>query len=68
MAPTDSALDYIAGLGYDPTYGARPVRRAIQSAVETPLAEKLLAGDFGEVWPRSICVFLRNLCGFTDSL
>jgi ATP-dependent Clp protease ATP-binding subunit ClpB len=48
VAPTDSALDYIAGLGYDPTYGARPVRRAIQSAVETPLAEKLLAGDFGE--------------------
>jgi len=45
---TDSALDFLAGIGYDPTYGARPVRRAIQSQVETPLAEALLEGRFAE--------------------
>ena len=36
----------IAEAGYDPVYGARPLRRAIQRLVENPLAEKLLAGAF----------------------
>jgi len=31
--------------GYDPAYGARPLKRAIQKEVETPLARKLIAGD-----------------------
>ena len=34
--------------GYDPAYGARPLRRAIQRRVLDPLAERLLKGDFGE--------------------
>jgi len=42
---TDAAIDYIADAGYDPNYGARPLRRAIQSKVEDVCAEKILAGD-----------------------
>ena len=41
-----AALDYLAEIGYDPSYGARPLRRAIQGELETPLAKAILAGDF----------------------
>ncbi len=44
----DSLLDFIADVGYDPAFGARPVKRAIQNYIENPLAKKLLAGSFGE--------------------
>jgi ATP-dependent Clp protease ATP-binding subunit ClpA len=43
---TDAARTYIAREGYDPTYGARPLRRAIQRLVENPLARRILAGEF----------------------
>ena len=33
-------------MGYDPVYGARPLKRAIQQEIENPLSLKLLAGDF----------------------
>ena len=39
---TDAALNQIAAAGFDPLYGARPLRRAIQSNIEDMLAEKLL--------------------------
>jgi len=48
LVPTESALDYLAELGYDPEMGARPVRRVIQQQVEERLSDGLLAGDFGE--------------------
>ena len=41
----DSALAWLAQKGYDPAYGARPLKRVIQKDVQDPLAEKLLAGD-----------------------
>ncbi len=41
---TDAALDRIASVGFDPVYGARPLRRAIQSDIEDMLAEKMLDG------------------------
>jgi len=47
LVPTDSALDYLAELGYDPEMGARPVRRVIQQQVEERLSDGLLAGEFG---------------------
>ena len=47
LVPTDSALDYLAELGYDPEMGARPVRRVIQQQVEERLSDGLLAGNFG---------------------
>ena len=41
---TDAAKDHLIKVGYDVTYGARPLRRTIQSLVEDPLAERLLLG------------------------
>jgi ATP-dependent Clp protease ATP-binding subunit ClpB len=40
------ALDWLAGVGYDPVYGARPLKRAIQKELETPIAKGILAGQF----------------------
>ncbi|MFA5948060.1 MAG: ATP-dependent Clp protease ATP-binding subunit [Candidatus Gracilibacteria bacterium] len=45
---SDGALDVLSKVSYDPKYGARPVRRAIQDLVEDPLTEKFLDGDFIE--------------------
>ncbi|MHB8643549.1 MAG: ATP-dependent chaperone ClpB [Gaiellaceae bacterium] len=45
---TDAAKDTIAEAGWDPAYGARPLKRALQRLVENPLALHLLEGDFGE--------------------
>lgn len=44
---SDEALDRLAEAGFDPVYGARPLKRAIQMQLENPLAQRLLAGDFG---------------------
>jgi len=41
-----AALDWLAGVGYDPVYGARPLKRAIQRELETPIAKGILAGMF----------------------
>lgn len=43
---TESAKDYLADKGYDPNYGARPLRRVIQDEIEDKLSESLLHGDF----------------------
>ncbi|MFQ6332627.1 ATP-dependent chaperone ClpB [Methylophilus sp. 3sh_L] len=43
---TDAALAEIANAGFDPVYGARPLKRAIQSEIENPLAREILAGQF----------------------
>jgi ATP-dependent Clp protease ATP-binding subunit ClpB len=40
------SLDWLAGVGYDPVYGARPLKRAIQRELETPIAKAILAGSF----------------------
>ncbi len=45
---TDAAKDVLAEAGWDPTYGARPLKRAIQRLVENPLALRLLEGEFEE--------------------
>ena len=45
---TDAAKEVLAEAGWDPTYGARPLKRALQRLVENPLAERLLAGEFAE--------------------
>ena len=45
---TDSARDYVIENGYDPIYGARPLKRFIQRAVETPVARILIAEDVPE--------------------
>jgi len=43
---TDAAIDFIAEVGYDPVYGARPLKRAIQKELETAIAKAILRGDF----------------------
>ena len=44
----DSAIAFLIDEGYDPLYGARPMRRAVEKHMEDPLAELLLAGDISE--------------------
>ena len=44
---TDEALDKLAEIGFDPVYGARPLKRAIQTRLENPLAQDILNGKFG---------------------
>jgi ATP-dependent Clp protease ATP-binding subunit ClpB len=46
LAITDAGLDLLATAGFDPVYGARPLKRAIQQQIENPLAQKILSGDF----------------------
>ncbi len=43
---TEAALDLLGEEGFDPVYGARPLKRAIQSEIENPLAQQLLAGEY----------------------
>jgi ATP-dependent Clp protease ATP-binding subunit ClpA len=42
----DKVKEYLAHEGYDPVYGARPLRRAIQRRIENPLSRSIIAGDF----------------------
>ncbi|MFM7425968.1 MAG: ATP-dependent chaperone ClpB [Elainella sp.] len=43
---SDAALDFLAEVGYDPVYGARPLKRAIQRELETQIAKSILRGEF----------------------
>jgi ATP-dependent Clp protease ATP-binding subunit ClpB len=42
---TDAAKKHVVAVGYDPAYGARPLKRTIQKEIETPLARMLLKGE-----------------------
>ncbi len=42
----DSAFELLGNVGFDPVYGARPLKRAIQAQLENPLAQKILSGEF----------------------
>ncbi|MGA1625090.1 MAG: AAA family ATPase, partial [Prochlorothrix sp.] len=46
LSLSDAALDFLAEVGYDPVYGARPLKRAIQRELETPIAKAILRGEF----------------------
>jgi ATP-dependent Clp protease ATP-binding subunit ClpB len=46
LALDESALILLGDVGFDPVYGARPLKRAIQQQLENPLAQKILAGEF----------------------
>ncbi|MBW4622574.1 MAG: ATP-dependent chaperone ClpB [Cyanosarcina radialis HA8281-LM2] len=45
---SDAALDFLADVGYDPVFGARPLKRAIQRELETPIAKSILRAEFGD--------------------
>ena len=55
---SEEAKDYIAAVGYDPSYGARPLKRAIQREIENPIATKILEGTFAE--GHQICITIEN--------
>ena len=46
LSVDDSAFDQLIEAGFDPLYGARPLKRAIQQQVENSLAQKILSGEF----------------------
>jgi len=48
MELTEKAKDHFAEAGYDPTYGARPLKRLLQKELETALSRKMLAGELGD--------------------
>ena len=62
ISVTDAAIDFIAEAGFDPVYGARPLRRAIQSQVEDLAAEKILAGDIKSKANLVIDVINEKIC------
>ena len=51
---TDATLDFISEIGYDPVYGARPLKRAIQQEIENPLAQQILSGSLLPEKPISV--------------
>jgi len=55
---SDGAREHLVRVGYDPAYGARPLKRAIQKEIETPLARKLVAGEIRD--GQSVHIDLRN--------
>ncbi|MBI1801403.1 MAG: AAA family ATPase [Chloroflexi bacterium] len=62
MELTDGARRWLATAGYDPQYGARPLKRVIQRSIETPLSSKLLAHEFA---PGDVIVVDANERGLT---
>jgi ATP-dependent Clp protease ATP-binding subunit ClpB len=45
---TDAAVGYLADRGYDPAYGARPLKRVIQKDIQNPMSEMMLAGKIND--------------------
>ena len=62
---TDEAKDWLAKLGYDPTYGARPLKRVIQKHIVNPLSGKILAGEFGDGDTVEVGLDARGLISFS---
>jgi ATP-dependent Clp protease ATP-binding subunit ClpB len=48
LSLSEDALKLLAEEGYDPAFGARPLKRVIQQRIENPLAAKILAGEYAE--------------------
>jgi ATP-dependent Clp protease ATP-binding subunit ClpB len=46
LSVAENAVDFLANIGFDPVYGARPLKRAVQNYLENPLAQEILAGKF----------------------
>ena len=71
---TDAATDFLVKHGYDESYGARPLKRAIQRYIEDPLSEKILLGEFSrgeelevDVAPDGTKLDFRVLTGTTKA-
>jgi ATP-dependent Clp protease ATP-binding subunit ClpC len=57
----DKAKDFLVGRGYDPQYGARPMRRSVERFLEDPLAEEILKGSFHEGEPIQVSADAEHL-------
>jgi len=69
---SEAAADWLATVGFDPVYGARPLKRAIQRELETPIAKAILAGQLSEGQTVGVEVAadrlsIRNLPGHESS-
>jgi ATP-dependent Clp protease ATP-binding subunit ClpB len=64
----DSAKELLAREGYDPNYGARPLKRAIQTLIQNPLALKLLQGDIQSGQTVTVSTRDRELVFHTNSV
>ena len=64
---TEAAVQAIAKAGYDPIYGARPLRRAIQSEIEDILSEEMLEGNI-KAGKTAVCDYVDNAFVFTDNV
>lgn len=53
---TPAAQEWIASMGYDPVFGARPLKRCIQRELETPIAQKILRGEFDGKSPMTLTI------------
>ena len=62
----EKAKDLLVNKGYDPAYGARPMRRAVERALEDPLAEDILKGTFHEGEPINVTAEIGG-ASFSDS-
>ncbi|PYJ02174.1 MAG: NDP-hexose 4-ketoreductase, partial [Verrucomicrobia bacterium] len=62
----DKAKDFLVDKGYDPTYGDRPMRRAVERFLEDPLAEEILKGNLHEGDPVQVTVE-ENKLAFSQS-
>jgi len=62
---TDEAKDWLVKLGYDPTLGARPLKRVIQKYVVNPLSEKILSGEFAQGDAVEVGLDKRGLINFS---
>src|SRR5690606_8656870 len=54
---TDYALDFLAEQGFDPQFGARPLKRVIQKEIVNPMSKRILAGDIDKSHPVLVDVF-----------
>jgi ATP-dependent Clp protease ATP-binding subunit ClpB len=65
---TDEAKDWLAKLGYDPTYGARPLKRVLQKHIVNTLSQKILEGEFADGDTVEIGLDERGLIGFSRKI
>jgi len=68
LVATDDARDWLAKLGYDPTLGARPLKRVIQRHIVNPLSERMLAGEIIDGDTVEIGLDARGLIEFTRKI
>ena len=64
LSVSDEAKEWLAKLGYDPSFGARPLKRVIQKHIVNALSERILAGDFSERDNIEIVLDREGVIGF----